>query len=259
MNPRRPTIGSVTVAAASAEAFQDDLLEILCHDRRLKTSGINEIRTLALRLSSILWNGAISARDRRAEYDQDVWRETARAQADRADTIARHAKQLLKTLRRADPFMRGAMDLGFLPRGAAQGQPPPNLSDLMAWGTGWSAAVQLRQPLDQLAREAAEWASKAHQEGKRPRGPQRSRTRDRLSAWVAIQLAHAGVWPTTTKRGTFARVLSRVHVIAGFPKRSLEQIERDVLRALKHPSVVDDLSRLQKPLHNSPSKKKRIS
>jgi hypothetical protein len=251
MDAVRPKIGTLTTAAQSPDAFLNDLVGVLRRDRGLAKSGQTNCRNLAQRLASILWNGAVSARNRREEYDLEVWRETARSQADRADALARQARQLLNSLRRADPVIRGAVDRGFLPRGPAQGPPPSNLAELMSWGTGWSAAVQVRRPLEQLAREAAEWASKAHQEGKRPRGPQRSRTRDRLSAWVAVQLAHAGVRPTSAKRGTFARVLPAVQIVAGFPERALEQMERDVRRALKHPTVVDYLSALRTRRPNS--------
>ena len=259
MDATRPKTAAPTTGSPSAERFVDYLLDVLRRDRKLAKSKQKNYRDLAQRLASVLWNGAVSARDRRGEYDRQVWRETARAQAHQADDLAGHARQLLEYLHQAEPLIREAIDRGFLPRGAAPGPAPSNLADLMAWGTEWPAAAQIRQPVEQLAHEATEWASQARREGKRSRGPQRSRTRDQLSAWVAVQLAQAGVWPRTTRAGPFARVLSTVQVIAGFPKRSLEQIERDVLRALKHPWVVEHLSQLQKPPHNSPSKKVRIS
>ena len=252
---------SVSTAARSGEAFLDYLHDVLRRDSKVVKNGRKNYRALAHALSPILRSAAAAVRERRPEYDLEVLPETARGQAEQADALARHARRLLKLLHRVYPVMREAVANGLLPRETPP-QPPAlsELSDFMKWGNnGWATATRIRRPLAQLAQEADEWASKARQVGRRPRGPKRSKARDRLSVWVAIQLAQAGVLPTAAKRGTFARVLAAVHVIAGFPERSLEQMERDVRRALKHPSFADALAELTKDTTHFNSEKTRNS
>ena len=252
---------SITTATQSADGFLDYLHDVLRRDSKVVKDGRKNYRALADALSPILRSGAQSVRERRSAYDRDVWRETARGQAEQADALARHARRMLKLLHRVYPVMREAVANGFLPH-ETPAQPPAlsELSDFMKWGNnGWATAIRIRRPLERLAQEADEWASKATREGRRPRGPQRSKARDRLSVWVAIQLAQAGVLPTTAKRGTFARVLAGVHVVAGFPERSLERMERDVRRALQHPSFIEAVASETKDTTHFASKKIRNS
>lgn len=232
-----------SAAVRSVEAFHDYLCTVLRRDRRLAKSELSHHRVLAQRLGPILWNGAHAARARRGEYDRRVWQETADLQADLAVALGRDARRLLKSLGRVDSF-------------AHEGE--------ALWPTDCQSMMhQVRRSLEQLVQKADEWASnahasKAHNERKRP-GPQRSRTRDKLSAWVADTLAAAGVWPTTAKKGTFTTVLAVVQTIAGFPERSPEQLERDARLALKYPTVVDRLHQLRKTATGSPERKIRIS
>lgn len=192
----------------SLETFTDRLCKILRRDRQLAKGTPSYHRDLAKRLAPMLWSGACAARNNMAKYDKDLWREAAILQVDLADKITRNASQLSKNLSLLQPFARD----GYLILGC------------------WPTVEALRPLLKQLADEITNGASIARRGG--TRGPRRSRTRDRLSRWVAIQLKNAGIRTTTTKHGTFTSVLSEVQLIAGFKQRSPAHLERDASLAL---------------------------
>jgi hypothetical protein len=227
----------------SADRFLDDVLRILRDDRKLRKRP-SECRALAHQLAPVLFRAAIRAREMRQEWDQQGSLTAIRSHVAPANALAQNARELLQLLDRSAPHIRNAVREGLLRRHMAAPM-ARSLSDLAKRSDDdWAAERDIRQALQRLAREAADWASRAGEVARLPRGRRRSKTRDRLSAWVAIQLARVGIRPTAAKGGTFARVLAITQATGGFSERSLEQMERDIRRALMYPSVSEEIAKI---------------
>ena len=202
-------------------------------------------RELVKSVGPTLWDEAHTPHDN-DNSDADRWHEEARTQAERADAIARQARQLLALFPPFDLVVHKAIDLGYLCRDTTERN--------LAWGsigeilenvTGWAAAIDVRRPLALLAHQADMWETAARKDAKRRPGRRVDWRRRVLSEWVVLQLAQVGVLPIGGKTRTVGRVLSVVQRTAGFPERDIERDLRDVL---KKPFVVEYLDKLRRGL-----------
>lgn len=200
--------------AQPADAFFDDL----CKALRTRGNPVSQReRSIALSLQPVLWEAAelIRAFPLRGYELTIEASNAARAEAERADEIAQLATKLLKRLPKEW-----------------------RVGDVLA---GWSSSILEAQPvLARIVQDANVTAAGARRRAKRQAGRRPNWNREDLSEWVALNLFEAGVRPTTTKTGPFARVLAVVQRAAGLGDRN---VERDVRNALKNEWVVRHLAK----------------
>ena len=205
-------------------------------------------RELVKSVGPTLWTAATAARTPYDEdnSDTDSWHEEARTQTERADAIARQARQLLALFPLLDLVVRKAVDRGYLCRDTTrQNLGPVSVVEILENVTGWAAAIDVRRPLALLAHQADMWATAARKDAKRRPGRRVDWRRKDLSVWVVLQLARVGVLKIGGKTRTVGRVLSLVQRAAGFPERDIERYLRYVL---KKPFVVKYLAKLRRGL-----------
>lgn len=206
-------------------------LDALCQAFRTRGKPISEHeRSLARRLSPVLWS---AVKEYRQSDDSDLQTEILResaaelAEADRAQAIAQRADRLLQLL-------------NSVPRVKTLGDVYSN-----PWAPFLGIVDAARIALAKLIGSARHLTSSL-QRARRPPGRRVNRNRIFLSEWIAIQLAKAGVRPTKSKAGPYARILALVRECAGLPNCAPANVERDIRRALNNPHIASCVARLLK-------------
>lgn len=201
------------------QVFSEDIYTALRADRAFKGkpegAGDEAARAVAESLSMALWRAAqrdaeADAADRAVDTSLAQWRATKRAEAAKADTIAKLADELLELL-------------------------PGRITDYIEWP---SAAVDARRMLIRLAAEARQRAAQTRAQTRQSPGPKVDPWRITLTKWVAAQFACYGLMPRMSKDGTFQIVVAIVQAAAGFPHRSdSDNVTRDVMAVLRDPAT----------------------
>jgi hypothetical protein len=147
-----------------------------------------------------------------ADAERASLRDQVRRQVDAAGDIEKKAIALLNALERRRETIRAAVADGHLP----EYHTPRVLADLARAETSARAASRPDTAVFRLVKEVWEWKKLAQMKAP-DRGGWRVGLRPTLPSWVGYWLADAGVALTTTRTGTWARVLTVLYQAARIP------------------------------------------
>ena len=201
-------------------------------------------RSLARRLAAVIADGTSSYA---AEMRELARKREARVRGGEAAELVKAASaRVLVSLTRADRFQADAIVAGYI-RGSFD-LSSGDFRTFADWGLGrWVAADKARSALEQLQREAADWASRARVDARRPSHRPSPEMRRLFAGWIGFLLVKGGVTLSKARTGTYARVLAVAYRAAGI---ELRDVSRDI-------RVVVDDSELWKSMGLNPHNPRR--